>query len=226
MRNRLQLAVFRSGLRLSGFASAAAPGAKTTYSTHPRPRNSPRSVLRAAAFSSLPRLSQTSNHDADGDLVFRFMQNFSYLVKEIEKNRRNFVALRRIDDVLKDVERLDCVCLVFVVRGLCRIRKLQRAKNVMMEMRRRVEFCDYFLYSVVFDCLVRDGRIDEVEIVWNEVCGKEKVIDFSGYVVNLCKFGDLSGIKRVCERILKDGKVLEDRSAIVETVVWMMRIGF
>lgn len=99
-----------------------------------------------------------------------------------------------------------------MVEGLSRIRKLQRVKDVVMELKRRFEVWDYFLYRVVFDCLVRDGRIDEVEIVWNEVCRNETVIDVSGYVVYVLKFGDLIGVERVCRRVLRDGKVLKSQS--------------
>lgn len=39
-------------------------------------------------------------------------------------------------------------------------------------------FClNFFLYNLVFQCLVRDGRIADVELVWDEICGSESSIE-------------------------------------------------
>lgn len=39
-------------------------------------------------------------------------------------------------------------------------------------------FClNFFLYNLVFQFLVRDGRIADVELVWDEICGSESSIE-------------------------------------------------
>lgn len=173
----------------------------------------------AATVTPQTPCTHSSPPSADNNKVFPFLHNFSSLVANISQNPRNFIGLKRLDFELRDaVERLDCASLVFVVKGLCKIRKLQRAKNLVIEMRRSfVGVSSYFWYGLVFDCLVSDGGIDAVEIMWKDICrnnGKDEEVDVFSYVMYVCRFGDLSGVRRVCERVLKDGKVLSGESYV------------
>ena len=69
----------------------------------------------------------------------------------------------------------------------------------------------YFAFSLVFDCFVKDGKLDDVEIQWGEIfggCG----VNLSDYVIYVCKWGDLEEVKRVCERVLMGCRALGRQS--------------
>lgn len=82
---------------------------------------------------------------------------------------------------------------------------------MLLHLKDNLKVSPYFAYSLVFDCLVKDGKLDDVEIQWGEIfggCG----VNLSDYVIYVCKWGDLEEIKRVCERVLMGSRVLGRQS--------------
>lgn len=71
----------------------------------------------------------------------------------------------------------------------------------------------YFAFSLVFDCLVKDGKLDDVEVQWGEISNGYG-INLSDYVIYVSKCGDLDEIKKVCDRVLMGSRVLERQSYV------------
>lgn len=90
------------------------------------------------------------------------------------------------------------------------MKKINRAKTVLLHLKDDLKVSPLFAFSLVFDCLVKDGKVDDVETLWGEIggCG----INLSDYVIYVCKLGELEEVKRVCERILMGSRVLGRQS--------------
>ncbi|XAR62069.1 hypothetical protein NMG60_11016664 [Bertholletia excelsa] len=150
----------------------------------------------------------------DGDLL-HYLRILSTVAETLLKNPRNFGALRTLDSMLIQACRFDSVTLVFVVHCLSKLKKLERAKRIIARLRSTGRVSDYFLFGLVLDYLVTDGKIDDTEIVWDEICGFEPSIpriDVSDYVIYLSKFGGVCEIRRICERILPSCRILKKQS--------------
>ncbi|CAL5332664.1 unnamed protein product [Camellia sinensis] len=133
------------------------------------------------------------------------MKTFSTLTQTLSKNLRNFTALTTLDSFLRQTRYFDSTTSVFVIDCSSQLKKLERAKTVISNPKIKGRVSDQFLYSLVSDCLVKNGKIKDVEIVWNEILGFELSIlrfGMSDYVIYVCEFGAVSEIKRICERIL------------------------
>ncbi|XXG50231.1 hypothetical protein AAC387_Pa02g4280 [Persea americana] len=145
-----------------------------------------------------------------------YTKDFCSLIHDFPKNNRNFRLLSVLDSMLSKTHFLDSATSVLVIEGLCRLKKLNRAKAVLLDLKRKGKVSDFFLYSLVFQCMVRDGRISDVELVWNEICGSESSVrtDASDFVVYISKFGDGLEIESVCKRVLMDGGTLRQQSYV------------
>ncbi|XP_057975108.1 pentatricopeptide repeat-containing protein At5g61990, mitochondrial-like [Malania oleifera] len=154
----------------------------------------------------------------DGTDHLLYLKQFFSLIRTLSAYPRNYKALNALDSMLTKTHYFDSAMSVFVIVGLSRLKKLGRAKNVLLNLKTNVRVPEYFLFSLVFDFLVKDGRICDVEIVWDEVCGSELPshcrFGVSDYVIHVCKFGGACEIKRVCERVLMGGRVLEQQSYV------------
>ncbi|KAF8406105.1 hypothetical protein HHK36_008185 [Tetracentron sinense] len=148
----------------------------------------------------------------------RYMTDFCALIRNLSKNSRNYGALSDLDSMLAKTHYLDYATSVLVIDGLCLLRKLVRTKSVLSNLRKKGNGSDYFLYSLVIHCLIKEGRIEDVESVWNEVCGYElpsiRRIDASDFAIHLCKFGDVPQIESIFKRVLMGGGVLKQQSYI------------
>lgn len=100
---------------------------------------------------------------------------------------------------------------VTAIDALCQLKKLNRAKTLLSHLKDNLKVSPYFAFSLVFDCLVKDGKLDDVETQWGEIFGGS-VINLSDYVIYVCKWCDLEEIKRVCERVLMGSRVLGRQS--------------
>ncbi|KAA8528371.1 hypothetical protein F0562_035726 [Nyssa sinensis] len=156
-----------------------------------------------------------TNNNAD---PLQYVKAFSNLTTTLSRNPRNFNALRTLDSILNQTESFDSSTLVFIIHCLSRLKKLGRAKTVLSYLKFTGKVSDYFLYSLVVDCLVKDGKIDDVETVWAEICGSESPsiprIDISDYVIYVCKWDGVCEIKSISERILLGCRVLKKQSYI------------
>ncbi|KAL8096334.1 hypothetical protein AgCh_037336 [Apium graveolens] len=95
---------------------------------------------------------------------------------------------------------------------LAKSKKLGRAKDVFLKIKSKGYVKDCFLFSLVYDSLVFDGQIDDVEIVWNELCGNDLKFDVNDYVVYVCKYCGGDEIRGVFERVVRGGRVLRRES--------------
>lgn len=102
--------------------------------------------------------------------------------------------------------------MLIVLHYLAQIKKLGRAKDVFLKIKSKGQVKDCFLFSLVYDSLVSNGKIDDVEIVWNELCGNDLKIDVSDYVIYVCKYCGGDEIKSVFERVVRGGRVLRKES--------------
>lgn len=145
-----------------------------------------------------------------------YAKDFCSLIYDFSKTNRNFRLLSALDSMLSKTHFLDSSTSVLVIEGLCRLKKFNRAKAVLLDLKRKGKVSDFFLYSLVFQCLVRDGKIADVELVWNEICGSGLWvrIDASDFVVYICKFGDGLEIESVCQRVLMGGGTLRQQSYV------------
>ncbi|KAL2893085.1 hypothetical protein RDABS01_008994 [Bienertia sinuspersici] len=142
-----------------------------------------------------------------------FLSQFFSLVKTLTQNPRNFRALSQLDSLLSHTLSFDSVTSVSVIEGLCRLKKLNRAKSLLLHLKDNLKVSPYFAFSLMFDCLVKDGKVDDVEVQWDEIsngCG----MNLSDYVIHVCKFGELDEIKDVYERVLMGCRVLRRQSYV------------
>ncbi|KAL6012624.1 hypothetical protein ACLOJK_003113 [Asimina triloba] len=132
-----------------------------------------------------------------------FLTDFASLIRGLSKDRRNLNLLSSLDSILGNTHLLDSSTAVYVVDGLCQLKKLTRAKDVLTHLKKRGNFPDFFLYSLVFHCLVKDGGFADVESVWADVCGSNfSGFDASDFIIHVCRLGDGVEIENVCRRVL------------------------
>ncbi|XP_043700441.1 pentatricopeptide repeat-containing protein At1g62930, chloroplastic-like [Telopea speciosissima] len=147
-----------------------------------------------------------------------YLKHFCSLVNKLSTNHRDYGALRALDSMLTKTHYLDSATSVLVIEGLSRLRKLGRAMAVLSNLRKSGKVSDYFLYSLVILCLVKEGRVGESDTVWNEVFGSElswnRRIDASDFVIYLSKFGKSFELERISERVLMGGGALREQSYI------------
>lgn len=164
----------------------------------------------------LPIQPPQNSHNAHLNLSsidpFDYLLNLIPQIKAVYKNPRNHKALTTLDSLLAQTHFLDSSTLLIVIHYLSQIKKLGRAKDVFLKLKSKGKVKDCFLFSLVFDCLVPDGKIEDVEIVWNELCGNDLEIDVSDYVIYVCKFCGVDEIKGVFERVVMGGRVLKKQS--------------
>lgn len=82
-----------------------------------------------------------------------------------------------------------------------------------LHLKDRLKVPPHFAYSLVFDCLIKDGNLDDVEVQWGEI-SNGYAFNLNNYVINVCNCGDLDEVKRVCNRILMGSRVLGRQSYV------------
>ncbi|KAK6938066.1 Pentatricopeptide repeat [Dillenia turbinata] len=135
-------------------------------------------------------------------LQAHYIKNFSSLYDDLSKNTKNFAALKTLDELLGKIHLYDSSTSLFIIEGLCRLKKLNRAKSVLLSLKDKGGISQFFFYSVLFDCLVKEGSINDVETAFYELFGSKYHMGISEFIIHLCKFGDFAEIKPVTERIL------------------------
>ncbi|XP_068657055.1 pentatricopeptide repeat-containing protein At1g12620-like [Aristolochia californica] len=145
-----------------------------------------------------------------------FMKDFCSIIRELFANSRNFRALSSLDAFLDQSHLFDSATSVLVIHALSHLKKLNRAKAVVVNLRKRGKLCDSFLYSLTMLCMVKQAKIRDVEIVWAEICGPATHvrIKFSDFVRYICKFGDDSEAMLVCKRVLADDGALTSQDYV------------
>ncbi|KMT20573.1 hypothetical protein BVRB_1g005550 [Beta vulgaris subsp. vulgaris] len=141
------------------------------------------------------------------------LSQFHSLTKTLAQNSRNFRVLSQLDSLLSQTELFDSVTSIAIFEGLCKLKKLNRAKNVFLHLKDNLKVYPYFAFSLVFDCLVKDGNLDDVEVQWNDISNGYE-INLSDYVIYVCKCGDFDEIKKVYERVLMGSRVLGRQSYV------------
>ncbi|KAI3758391.1 hypothetical protein L6452_05952 [Arctium lappa] len=147
---------------------------------------------------------------------FLYLQSVLDQIKLLSRNPNNYSSLTTLDSLLaKNTHLLDSATSLVLIDYLSQIKKLGRSKTIISHLKSRGCVSDSFLYSLLFDFLVKDGTINEVENVWAEICGSVKTFNFSNYVILVCKFGGVDEIKDVYQRILMGtANVLERQSYV------------
>lgn len=144
-----------------------------------------------------------------------YLQSVLDQIKVMSRNPNSYSSLTTLDSLLAKTHFLDSATSLVLIDYLSQIKKLGRSKTIISHLKSRGCASDSFLYSLVFDFLVKDGTINDVENVWAEICGSVKSFNFSNYVILVCKFGGADEIKDVYERILMGvASVLERQSYV------------
>ncbi|XP_017254804.1 putative pentatricopeptide repeat-containing protein At1g12700, mitochondrial [Daucus carota subsp. sativus] len=141
-----------------------------------------------------------------------YLLTFIPQIKALSENPRNKNALTSLDSLLGQAHFLDSAASLIVIQYLCEIKKLGRAKDVFLKLKSEGKLKDCILFSLVYDCLVANSGIHDVEVVWNELCGNDLKIDVCDYVVYVCKFCGREEIKGIFERVVMGGRVLRRES--------------
>ncbi|CAO2812892.1 unnamed protein product [Amaranthus hypochondriacus] len=136
-----------------------------------------------------------------------FLPQFLSLAKTLNQNPRDFKSLSKLNSLLSHTQLFDSCTSTAIIEGLCQLKKLNRAKDLISHLKDNLKVSPYFAFSLVFDCLVKDGKLDDVEVQWGEI-SKGYGINLSNYVIYVCKFCDLDEIKNVCSRVLMGSRVL------------------
>ena len=108
---------------------------------------------------------------------------------------------------------MDAATSVLVIHALSQLNKLQRTKSLLFNLRSQANLPPYFIYSIVIDCVVKPGTVEEVEAFWADIF-RPSTIDISDYVMYICKFGDADDIRNVSQRILIGGSGLRQQSYV------------
>ncbi|KAF5821922.1 putative tetratricopeptide-like helical domain superfamily [Helianthus annuus] len=96
---------------------------------------------------------------------------------------------------------------LIIIDYLTQINKLSRANTLISHLNSSGTVSQPFLYSLLFTFLLKDSPINHIESLWADICGSVKRLNFSfsDYVILVCKFGELSEVKDVYNRIFMDG---------------------
>ncbi|XP_006852897.2 putative pentatricopeptide repeat-containing protein At1g12700, mitochondrial [Amborella trichopoda] len=142
------------------------------------------------------------------------MKLFNSLFTVLKKENKNLQALRSLDSLLKNDLLFDSATSVLVIHRLCEINQLVRAKKVLSQLTRNPKISGFFLYSIVIHCIVKDGRIKDVECTFEEIIGNGSLanINVSTFMNYLCKLGKAREAKNVCQRVLMENVILEYQS--------------
>nr|GEU89764.1 hypothetical protein [Tanacetum cinerariifolium] len=133
------------------------------------------------------------------------LQSIITQIKHISKAPQNPTSL---DSLLAKTHLLNPSNSLIIVDFLSQINKLSRAKTIISYLKSRKLANDVFLYSLVFNYVVKDGSINDVENAWQEIYGSVKRFDFFyKYVVLVCKNGSFEEIKAVYDRVVINGGV-------------------
>ncbi|KAL8231967.1 hypothetical protein R6Q57_001745 [Mikania cordata] len=144
-----------------------------------------------------------------------YLQSVLYQIKLLSINSSNYSSLTTLDSLLAKTHFLDSATSLILIDFLSQIKKLGRCKTLISQLKSRGRVSEPFLYSLVFNLLVKDGTINDVETVWEEICGSVKRLNFSKYVILVCKFGGIGEIKDAYDRILmSDGSYLDRQSYV------------
>nr|KAJ0185813.1 hypothetical protein LSAT_V11C900487710 [Lactuca sativa] len=134
-----------------------------------------------------------------------YLQSVLNQIKLLFKNPQSYSSITALDSLLAKPHLLDSATSIVLIDYLSQIKKLGRSKRLISHLKSRGKVSDSFLYSLVSDFLVKDGTINDVENVWEEICGPVKSFNFSNYVILVCKFGGVDEIKYIYERISMGG---------------------
>nr|XP_043626643.1 putative pentatricopeptide repeat-containing protein At1g12700, mitochondrial [Erigeron canadensis] len=143
---------------------------------------------------------------------FTYFQSILDQIKLLSKTPPKNPSLTTLVSLINKPHLLNSATSLILIDYLSQINKIGRAKLVLSHLKKsRNNISDHFLYSLVFDFIIKDGTINDVENVWSEICGSSKSFDFfSEYVIFVCKFGGLVEIKDVYERLLmSNGSVIK-----------------
>ncbi|XP_077216129.1 uncharacterized protein LOC143850765 [Tasmannia lanceolata] len=143
-----------------------------------------------------------------------YIKDFLSLIKIFANNNRDIKVLSAIDSMLTKTHILDSSTSVLVIEGLCHLKKLGRAKDVLSNLKKKGKLSEHFIYSLVIQCLVVEGKIKDVDSVWNEICGFKSCIGIDDFVIYICKFGEVSEIEWVYKRVLMGHGVLKRQSYV------------
>ncbi|VFQ58830.1 unnamed protein product [Cuscuta campestris] len=152
--------------------------------------------------------------------TLRYLESFRGLIDSLSKNPRNYKALTALDSFLAQTHIFTPAISVISIDFLSQIKKLQRAKALVLNLKRQGQVSDHFSYGLVLDFLVKDGNFDAVEMVWAEICGPGIRICASDYVMHVSKYGSADEVKRVCRRVLMggSGRVVWERQSLVSLI--------
>ncbi|XP_021743503.1 pentatricopeptide repeat-containing protein At3g22470, mitochondrial-like [Chenopodium quinoa] len=176
-----------------------------------------RQKIRQLAFSLFYSITAKPNYQppikTTQSYPNHFIPQFFSFAKTLTQNPRNFKALSQLDFLLSHSKLFDSVTSVAIIEGLCRLKKLNRAKAVFLHLKDNLKVSPYFAFNLVFDCMFKDEKLDDVEVQWGEISNGYE-INLTDYVIYVCKCGDLDEIKNVCERILMGTRVLGRQSYV------------
>ncbi|KAI3751940.1 hypothetical protein L2E82_23034 [Cichorium intybus] len=144
-----------------------------------------------------------------------YLQSVLSEIKLLFKTPQSYSSLTTLDSLLAKTHLLDSATSLILIDYLSQIKKLGRSKTIISHLKSRGRVSDSFLYSLVFDILVKDGRISDVDNVWGEICGSVKSFNFSNYVISVCRTGGVDEIKDIYERILMDAASILDKQTYV-----------
>ncbi|KAK1432250.1 hypothetical protein QVD17_09145 [Tagetes erecta] len=146
---------------------------------------------------------------------FTFLQYALDQIKLLSINPKNQSSLTTLDSLLAKTHLLNSATSLILIDHISQIKKLGRCKTLISHLKSRGRVSEPFLYSLVFDLLVKDGTITDAETVWAEICGSVKRFNFSDYVIWVCKFGEIDEIKDLCDRVLMGGGSFLERQSYV-----------
>ncbi|KAJ0611530.1 putative tetratricopeptide-like helical domain superfamily [Helianthus annuus] len=158
----------------------------------------PLSLLFSASFSTVPPVPSPS---------LTFLQSVLNQIKHLSTNPKHYPSLTTLDSLLTNTHMLNPAASLIIIDYLTKINKLFRAKTLISHLNSSGTVSQPFLYSLLFNFLLKDSPINHTESLWADICGSVKRLNFSfsDYVILVCKFGELSEVKDVYDRIFMDG---------------------
>eukprot|EP01018_Ginkgo_biloba_P014437 Gb_13319 [translate_table: standard] len=145
-----------------------------------------------------------------------YNKEFYSLVKELGLDRRNFKALKALDSMLEQIDALDSVTCIVIIDGLCKLNKLGRANMVLGQLRTKGTVPEGFLYDIVANCLVREGKLNDVETVWEEIGVGVGLgsFDYVKFIRYLCGKGEVQEAIKMFRRVVEAGGVLDEQGYV------------
>ncbi|KAJ0807103.1 putative tetratricopeptide-like helical domain superfamily [Helianthus annuus] len=157
----------------------------------------PLSLLFSASFSTVPPVPSPS---------LTFLQSVLNQIKHLSANPKHYPSLTTLDSLLTNTHMLNPATSLIIIDYLTRINKLSRAKTLISHLNSSGTVSQPFLYSLLFNFLLKDSLINHIESLWADICGSVKRLNFSfsDYVILVCKFGEPSEVKDVYNMIFMD----------------------